>query len=428
MVKRPYVTVVVGAQWGDEGKGKIVDLLTPDADFVVRFQGGANAGHTLVINGKKTVLHLLPSGVLHARVQCVIGNGVVLDPHVCLREIAECHAVGLPLEGRLHISSAAHVVLPHHTMIDTLREAQAGGAKIGTTQRGIGPAYESKVARRGLRCADLIHPDRLVARLREILPELNAIITKLYGGTPPALDETIAQYRAYGEQLRPFVTDTVALLHEALAQNKRLLLEGAQGTALDIDHGIYPFVTSSTTIAAGAASGSGVGPAAITSVLGVTKAYATRVGEGPFPTELHDALGESLRTRGGEFGSTTGRPRRCGWLDAVALRRAAQLNGFTGLVITKIDVLQGLPNVRIGVGYQLDGRERSSFPDHLDEWTRVIPVYEDLPGWTEPCDGAQSRADLPKALQHYLARIETLTRVPITLLSFGPERAAVVRV
>ncbi len=423
----PSATVIIGAQWGDEGKGKIVDLLTPEADFVVRFQGGANAGHTLVIQGKKTILHLLPSGVLHDRVQCVIGNGVVVDPEVCWQEILQCEAAGLHLAGRLHISNQAHVVLPHHKQIDTLRESRQGVRKIGTTQRGIGPAYEAKVARRGVRCAELVEPERFARRLQDILPECNAYIEML-GGTPLSVDDTIDQYRQFGTALRSYVSDTVALLHNALAANRRLLLEGAQGTALDIDHGTYPFVTSSNTVSAGAASGSGIGPRAITDVFGVAKAYCTRVGEGPFPTELHDGLGEQLRTRGSEFGSTTGRPRRCGWLDAVALRRAAQLNGCTGLVITKIDVLQGMPNICIGTGYRLQGKPCTHWPVHMDELAQVEPIYETLPGWTESCESARSRTDLPKGLQHYLRRLEELIQVPVVLISFGAERTATLRI
>ncbi|MBI2344390.1 MAG: adenylosuccinate synthase [Deltaproteobacteria bacterium] len=419
--------VVIGAQWGDEGKGKIVDLLTPEVDVVVRFQGGANAGHTLVVDGQRTVFHLLPSGVLHPHGTCVIGNGVVLDPEVALREIAACRTLGLDLAGRLFVSISAHVVLPQHQQIDLLREVAAGDSGIGTTKRGIGPAYEAKIGRRGLVCGDLVNPDRLQRRLHEILPELNRYIEIMLGGKPAAIEKTIEQYVAYGNALQPFVTDTVALLHEGVRAGKRILLEGAQGTALDVDHGTYPYVTSSTTVAAGAASGSGLGPTALTHVIGVAKAYCTRVGAGPFPTELTDDMGARLQERGHEFGSTTGRPRRCGWLDAVALRRAAQINGFTHLALTKVDVLESCETVRIGVGYRLRGQPLTTWPMALEDLAAVEPLYESLPGWKNSCRGVTSAADLPAALRHFLSRLEILIGVPVGILSYGPDRRDHVR-
>ncbi len=415
--------VIVGAQWGDEGKGKIVDLLTPEAEGVVRFQGGANAGHTLVINGAKTVLHLLPSGILHAGVQCVIGNGVVLDPAVCLEEMARCESAGTPLRNRFWISEQAHVVLPQHKQIDELRETDLGDARIGTTKRGIGPAYEAKVARHGLRCCELIAPRILESRLQEILPALNRYIVTIFGGTPLPVEETIARYQNYGAQLAPYVTDTVELVGQLITNNQRVLFEGAQGSALDVDHGTYPFVTSSTTVAAGACSGSGVGPTKIQQVLGVAKAYCTRVGEGPFPTELTDAVGEKLRASGGEFGATTGRPRRCGWLDAVALRRATLVNGLTGLAISKVDVLNGFEIVRLCTGYTLRGKPLTTWPSRIDVFADVVPVYEDFPGWNIDWTRVHSAADLPPALLAYLDRLTALTGVPVRLLSFGPDRA-----
>ncbi|MBI4237080.1 MAG: adenylosuccinate synthase [Deltaproteobacteria bacterium] len=414
--------VIVGAQWGDEGKGKIVDLLTPQADVVVRFQGGANAGHTLLVGERKVVLHLIPSGILHPTVECLIGNGVVLDPAACLEEIGRCDALVGKVQGRLWISEQAHVVLPHHREIDTLRERLAGERKIGTTGRGIGPTYEAKAARRGLRCAELIDPDQLAKRLREILPDLNATIEKLLGGVAPGIEATIESYRQFGHRLRPFITDTAARLHSALRAGKRVLFEGAQGTALDLDHGTYPYVTSSTTVAAGACSGSGVGPTAIRQVIGVAKAYSTRVGSGPFPTELTDDVGVHLQQRGAEFGATTGRVRRCGWIDLVALRHAVRVNGLTGLALSKVDVLEGLESVKMAVAYQLHGHQIQTVPARVDHLARVQPIYEEVPGWTGSCHGAQSRADLPPPLQHYLERLETLIEVPIVLLSFGPER------
>jgi adenylosuccinate synthase len=418
-------TVIIGAQWGDEGKGKIVDLLAPQMDCVVRFQGGANAGHTLVIGETTHVFHLIPSGILHEGVECCIGNGVVVDAAACLEELARCRDLGLPLEGRFWVSHQAHLVLPHHQRIDVLREEQASaGTAIGTTKRGIGPAYEAKVARRGLRVGDLLDPAHLRRRLEAIVPQTNAQIERLYGGEPIGLEETCKQLENWGEALRPFITDTVERLHRARAAGKAILLEGAQGTALDIDHGTYPYVTSSTTVSAGACSGSGLGPRDISGVIGVTKAYATRVGHGPFPTELDNAVGEALRKNGGEFGATTGRPRRCGWLDGVALRRAAQINGLTGLALTKVDVLQGTGEVQVATGYTLHGKRIETWPHNVETLTAVEPIYETLPAWTAPCTPDMTRSTLPPELQHFLERVESIVGVPVVLLSFGPDRSA----
>lgn len=414
--------IVIGAQWGDEGKGKIVDLLTHQADYVVRFQGGANAGHTLVIDGVTSVLHLLPSGVYHQDVHCVIGNGVVIDPVICCREIDGLIEAGIPVDGRLHISEQAHVVLPQHQQIDGLREDQRGDDKIGTTKRGIGPAYEAKVARRGLRCGDLVNADRLRRRLEAIVPETNRYIELMLRGTPLSFEETFAQLHALGERLRPYVCDTASMIAEAIDAGKQVLFEGAQGSALDVDHGTYPYVTSSTTVSSGACSGSGVGPTVIDQVLGVTKAYCTRVGEGPFPTEFNDADAEAMRERGGEFGATTGRPRRCGWIDAVALRHAVRVNGVTGLVVSKVDVLAGVEHIQIGVGYQLDGQELSNVPSNIDDLARVRVQYETLPGWDDSCTTASTGDELPDNLRRYLARLEELVGVPVAMVSYGPGR------
>ncbi len=417
--------VIVGAQWGDEGKGKIVDLFTPQADIVVRFQGGANAGHTLVIDGQKTVLHLLPSGVLHPHVKCIIGNGVVIDPKVCLAEITELRARGLLQDPKsLSISLNAHVVMPYHQRIDQLRETQLGDAKIGTTGRGIGPCYEDKVARTGIRISELIDADRLRARLAQVLPIKNHYIERMLEGPRFDLEEIYTEYAELGRQLKPFARDTTQLLAVACTDKKRILFEGAQGTALDVDHGTYPFVTSSTTVASGACSGSGVGPTQINEVLGVTKAYCTRVGSGPFPTELNDEMGELLRKKGHEFGATTGRPRRCGWLDLFALKYAAQVNGLTGLVITKMDILSGFSKINVCTGYTYKGKALSYFESDVDTLSHSTPVYTTLPGWSEDVSAARKITDLPRAAQDYVAYIESYLGLPVKLVSVGAERDA----
>lgn len=399
--------VIVGAQWGDEGKGKIVDLLTPFSDFVVRYQGGANAGHTLVIGNEKTVLHLIPSGILHKRVKCVIGNGVVVDPEVCLSEIDGLKSRGyLSNDSELLISLNAHVVLPYHKTIDQLRESRAADSKIGTTGRGIGPCYEDKVARSGIRMCDLIDKDILRERLEAIMPEKNLYIEKILGGKSEDIGDIYKKYFEFGGRLKKYVCDTVPVLNAALLAKKKLLFEGAQGSALDIDHGTYPFVTSSTTVAAGAASGSGIGPTAIDEVIGVTKAYSTRVGSGPFPTELCDATGVWLRKNGSEFGATTGRPRRCGWLDLEALRRSKMVNGLTGLALTKLDILSGLSKINACTEYDSDGK----------------PVYKEFAGWNKELKGVKSLSGLPKEARTYLDFIESSLGLPIKLLSLGPER------
>jgi adenylosuccinate synthase len=401
--------VIVGAQWGDEGKGKIVDLLTPSADFVVRYQGGANAGHTIVVNGCKTVLHLLPSGILRENVTSVIGNGVVIDPEVCLSELTLVKSKGyLKDNSRFVISEHAHVVMPYHKLIDKLREEGAGDNKIGTTVRGIGPCYEDKVARTGIRMCDLIDEESFRARLLAVLPQKNLYIERVLNHKPFEFDEVCDPYLKFGKDLKKYVSDSVKLLNEALDNGKKILFEGAQGTALDIDHGTYPFVTSSTTVASGAASGSGVGPNAIKQVVGVAKAYTTRVGSGPFPTELSDETGELLRKNGAEFGATTGRPRRCGWLDLEILKRSKMVNGLTGLALMKLDVLTGLEKIKVAVEYNDMG----------------APVYKEFNGWKEDISKISSVENLPGSAAKYLKFIESSLNLPVMILSLGPERGS----
>lgn len=415
--------VIVGAQWGDEGKGKVVDLLTERASVVVRYQGGNNAGHTLVVDGKKTVLHLIPSGILHPGKVCVIGNGVVVDPEVLCGEIDQLKANGLLQDDdQLVIADAAHVIMPWHKRIDLLREGKAGPSRIGTTGRGIGPTYEDKVARRGVRIYDLIRPEKLRAAVERSLPWANETIERL-GGEPFDAEQVIASYTAAGERLARYVRDGSLYLWQRMKEGAPILFEGAQGTLLDVDHGTYPFVTSSNTVAGNASVGSGLGPDAIDAVVGITKAYTTRVGSGPFPTELHDEMGERLRSRGGEFGATTGRPRRCGWLDAVVLRFAARVNGLWGLALTKMDVLTGIDDLRIAVAYEVDGERIEELPTDHELLDRVRPVYETLPGWKEPLEGCRRYEDLPATARAYVERIEELAGVPVTMVSVGAERS-----
>ncbi len=419
--------VIVGAQWGDEGKAKVVDYLTGEADYVIRFQGGANAGHTVEVGDEKFVFHLLPSGLMRPGTTCVIGNGVVLDPEQVLKEIGDVRAKGIDADGRLWLSEAAHVVLPTHKLLDQLKEKAAGKHAIGTTGRGIGPAYHDKVSRVGVRVGDLLEDDQLRARLEKALAAHNEIITKIYGGTAVDVDPVHAQYRAFGESLRPYVADCVALLGQALKENKGLLFEGAQGTILDVDHGTYPFVTSSNTIAGAACAGSGVGPTAIDQVLGVVKAYTTRVGNGPFPTEIEGGLGAELRRIGHEFGATTGRERRCGWFDAVVVRRAAMVNGLTHLAVTKLDVLDTFDSIEVCTAYEIDGKRVDHFPSSLARLERVKPVYETLPGWKSDTTAITRAEDLPVNARKYLDRLSELVDVPVGLLSLGPKRHQTIR-
>ncbi|MEY3007039.1 MAG: hypothetical protein RI942_1381 [Pseudomonadota bacterium] len=414
--------VVLGTQWGDEGKGKIVDLLTDQAEVVVRFQGGHNAGHTLVINGEKTVLHLIPSGILREHVQCLIGNGVVLAPDALLTEMRKLEVTGVPVRERLRLSAACPLILPYHVSLDQARELKRGDAKIGTTGRGIGPAYEDKVARRGLRLGDLNTPSRFAERLREVLDYHNFALTQYYGVDAVDFQRCFDDAMAMGQELLPLMTDVTAELQKYREAGAKILFEGAQGSLLDIDHGTYPFVTSSNTTAGGTATGSGFGPLYLDYVLGITKAYTTRVGGGPFPTELFDSTGARLAERGHEFGATTGRPRRCGWFDAVALRQAVNINSVSGLCLTKLDVLDGLETIRICIAYQdADGNPLQS-PVDAEDYAKVVPVYEDVPGWSESTIGAKSLSDLPQAARDYIAKIETAVGAPIDVISTGPDR------
>jgi adenylosuccinate synthase len=414
--------VVIGTQWGDEGKGKIVDWLTDHAQGVVRFQGGHNAGHTLVIGGKKTVLHLVPSGVLREGVNCYIGNGVVLSPQALLQEIDELAAAGVQVAGRLRISEACPLILPYHVALDVARESKKGADKIGTTGRGIGPAYEDKVARRAIRLGDLLAPRRFEEKLSELLDYHNFVLTKYLGAQAVDFGRTRDEALALAPRLAPLVADVPRALYDEHRAGKNLLFEGAQGTLLDVDHGTYPFVTSSNCVAGAAAAGAGVGPCTLHYVLGITKAYATRVGSGPFPTELEDATGEGLRARGNEYGATTGRPRRCGWFDCAALKRAVQINGVSGLCMTKLDVLDGMDQVRVCTGYDIDGRFADMLPSGAEESARCVPRYEDLPGWKESTVGIKRYGDLPAAARKYLERIQAILDVPVDMISTGPDR------
>jgi adenylosuccinate synthase len=415
--------VVIGAQWGDEGKGKIVDWLTDHARGVVRFQGGHNAGHTLVIGGKKTVLHLIPSGVLREKVACYIGNGVVLSPQALVDEIATLEGAGVDVRSRLKISEACPLILPHHAALDLAREAAKGDSKIGTTGRGIGPAYEDKVARRAIRLQDLFHRERFAAKLRELLDYHNFVLKNYLKAEPVDFQKTYDETTRLAERIQPMVADVPGLLYEAQKAGHNLLFEGAQGTLLDIDHGTYPYVTSSNCVAGAAAAGAGIGPQYLHYVLGVTKAYTTRVGSGPFPTELDNELGQKIATRGNEFGSTTGRPRRCGWLDIPALRRSIQINGFSGLGVTKLDVLDGMDTVQIATAYRLNGQMSELLPVGAEELESCRPVYETMPGWKESTLGVERYEQLPAAARNFLQRIEQVCGVPIDLISTGPERS-----
>ncbi|GIW45342.1 MAG: adenylosuccinate synthetase [Candidatus Binatia bacterium] len=415
--------VVVGAQWGDEGKGKVVDILAEHADVIARYQGGNNAGHTLVVGGEKTVLHLVPSGVLHPGKVCVIGNGVVVDPAVLLDEIERLQGRGYLQEDHLlKISDRAHLVMPYHRAIDLARERLRGEGRIGTTGRGIGPTYEDKMARIGIRFADLLDEESFSDLLRTTLAEKNAYIRALLQEQPFSFEEIHEQYIRYRERLAKYVTDVSVYLNQALARGQRLLLEGGQGTMLDVDHGTYPFVTSSNTVASAACTGVGIPPSRITCVVGIAKAYTTRVGSGPFPTELNDEIGQKLRHDGDEFGSTTGRPRRCGWFDAVVVRHAVRINGIQGLALTKIDVLTGVDPIRICVAYECNGRRYEHFPASGYALRNAQPVYEEHPGWHEPLSSARTMEDLPRNARRYIQRLEELTETPMYLVSVGANR------
>ena len=417
--------VIVGAQWGDEGKGKVVDLFAAHADVVARFQGGNNAGHTLVVGDtrERTVVHLIPAGVLHRQTTCVIGNGVVIDPSVLCGEIDELRGRGyLTDPSQLLIDERAHLILPVHKKLDVAREERLGAKKIGTTGRGIGPCYEDKMARRGLRVVDLFDPEYFRERAARLLEERNVELAQVYGWPAIDLDELCTEFAAFAERLRPHVTDTAVFVHEQLAAGKRVLFEGAHGTMLDIDHGTYPFVTSSNIVTGAVGTGAGIPPRAVNRVIGISKAYTTRVGGGPFPTELDDEVGAKLREVGDEFGATTGRPRRCGWFDAVVVRQAARLSGMSGLAITKLDVLSGLPKLKLAVAYEVDGKRLETVPAGARAFASAKPVYEEMDGWTEDLGQARRFEDLPAPARKYISRIEELTATPVTLISVGAER------
>jgi adenylosuccinate synthase len=414
--------VVIGTQWGDEGKGKVVDLLTERAAAVVRFQGGHNAGHTLVIEGKKTVLHLIPSGILRDKVQCLIGNGVVLSPSALFEEIRMLESNGVPARERLKISEACALIMPYHVALDHAREKARGKAAIGTTGRGIGPAYEDKISRRGLRLGDLFHRERFAAKLGEVLDYHNFALQNYFKCDPVDFQQTLDEALGMADELQAMVGDVPEMLEQARRNGDNVMFEGAQGALLDIDHGTYPFVTSSNTTAGGACTGSGVGPRNLDYILGITKAYTTRVGAGPFPTELFDEMGEHLAKRGHEFGSTTGRPRRCGWFDAVALRRANVLNSVTGLCITKLDVLDGLDTIRLCVGYRCGNEDRLTPPIGAEAFATCEPVYEEVPGWKESTVGVREYEQLPANAKAYLKRIEEVVGCSIDIISTGPDR------
>ncbi|MDE7372391.1 MAG: adenylosuccinate synthase [Desulfovibrio sp.] len=416
-------TVIIGAQWGDEGKGKIVDMLSAESQVIVRFQGGNNAGHTIKVDGEETILHLVPSGILHPGALCLIGNGVVLDPGVFLHELDELAARGVDVSpARLGVSKKAHLILPYHKSLDKAREAKRAGHKIGTTGRGIGPCYEDKAARVGLRAADLADPELVRAKVRHALLEKNILLRELYKFEPLDAEAVSDELLALAPRLLPYVQDTDARLHAAMEAGENVLFEGAQGIHLDIDHGTYPFVTSSNTVAGNAAAGSGVAPSALDRVVGVIKAYTTRVGSGPFPTELLDDAGSYLRTNGHEFGATTGRPRRCGWFDAVVARESVRLNGITDLALTKLDVLQNLPVLKICVAYELDGKTLEYLPQEEGALARVTPIYEEMPGFEEDISGCRTFDELPDTVRAYVERLEELAGARVSIVSVGPGR------
>lgn len=419
--------VVVGTQWGDEGKGKIVDLLTEYAEVVVRYQGGNNAGHTLVVQGEKFIFHLIPSGILHPGKQCLIGNGVVIDPAVLLQEIERLEQRGITIgPHNLRLSEKAHIIMPYHRRLDLARERAKGDGKIGTTGRGIGPCYEDKIARCGVRVIDLIDPEALREKIKSNLREKNFILEKFLADEPLDPEEIFAEYHRYGQRLKPLTANVSLLLDEAVKEKKNILFEGAQGTHLDIDHGTYPFVTSSNPVAGGACTGAGIGPGRVDRVVGISKAYTTRVGGGPFVTEALDAAGEHMQVKGAEFGATTGRKRRTGWLDLVVLKDSVRLNGLTGLAITKLDVLTGLHPLKVCVAYDLDGQRLEVPPASLGALQRCRPIYEELPGWQTDISDIRDFADLPATARSYLKFVEEAVGVPIQIVSVGPEREATI--
>lgn len=422
---KTYCVVIVGAQWGDEGKGKIVDVLAEEADLVVRYQGGANAGHTVVTGDDEFILHQIPSGILHPRTSCVIGNGVVLDPDTFFTELDQLVERGIDVTSRVFVSDRAHLVMPYHKLLDTERDKNQ---KIGTTGRGIGPAYEDKTGRRGIRVGDLRHPEQLPVLLRERVDHVNQLLQMMGSQERASLDNTVALLGELAPRMLPLASDTGLLVHQALEDGKRVLLEGAQGALLDIDHGTYPYVTSSNTTAGGAVAGTGIGPKALDEIVGVVKAYTTRVGNGPLPTEADGPAADRLREHGGEFGATTGRPRRCGWFDAIVARYSARVSGLTALAVTKLDVLDHFDEIPVGVAYDLDGDRLEEMPGDLAALSRVQPQYEVLPGWRRPTSGARRLADLPPEARAYLDRLQDLLGTPIRYVSVGTRREQIIEV
>lgn len=414
--------VVVGAQWGDEGKGKLVDVLTERADIVARYQGGHNAGHTVVINDEKYILHLIPSGILHENTTCVIGNGVVVEPQALIAEISGLRKRGISVSGNLLISKNAHLIMPYHLALDNANEKSKGKKCIGTTGRGIGPTYVDKMARTGIRVGDLMYPDFFMEKLKTNLRHVNFLLRNLYETKGFSLRKIFDSYMEYGKTLKKHIADTDRIINDAVSAGKNLLFEGAQGTLLDVDHGTYPYVTSSSSIAGGACTGLGIGPTRISKVLGVVKAYTTRVGSGPFPTEITGPVGEEIRAKGGEFGATTGRPRRCGWLDTVILRHAALINGFSGIALTKLDILDGLEKIKICTAYKYKGKVYRDFPKELVVFENCEPVYEEIEGWKESTLGIEEFDELPAQARSYIMKIEALIGVKADMISTGPKR------
>lgn len=415
--------VIVGAQWGDEGKGKIVDFLTEKCDYVVRFQGGCNAGHTVVVGDEKYVLHLIPSGILHKGKKCIIGNGVVLDPSGLLKEIDTLLSKGIEIDNSLYIAKHCHLIMPYHIAIEEQAEKKK---KIGTTKKGIGPCYTDKIARNGVRAVDLLYPEILRNKIGANLEIINFLLKNLYDAKELEEEKIFEQYMVYSEKLKKYIVDADILINKAIDSGKNVLFEGAQGTLLDIDHGTYPYVTSSNTIAGGACTGTGVSPTKIDRILGIVKAYTTRVGEGPFPTEIKDSLGEEIRKKGGEYGATTGRPRRCGWLDFVGLRHALRVNGFTGIAITKLDILDGMDKIKVCVGYKYGNTILEEFPKEIEILQNCIPIYEELPGWSEKTAGIRDYEKLPRNAQKYLQFIEDFLNVKIQIISTGQKRDEII--
>ncbi len=418
--------VIVGAQWGDEGKGKIVDFLTEKADMVARYQGGNNAGHTVVVKNEKYILHLIPSGILHKKKKCIIGNGVVIDPEALITEMDGLREKGINVDSNLLVSKNAHIIMPYHKALEREHEISKGCNKIGTTGMGIGPAYTDKAARHGIRMMDLLTPGIFREKLSANLVLVNFLLERFYKRPPLNGDEIYDKYMVYARRLSKYVTDTDVIINDAIASGKKVLFEGAQGSLLDIDHGTYPFVTSSNTVAGGVCTGLGVGPTKIKKVLGITKAYTTRVGEGPFPTEMKDALGEAIRQKGGEFGATTGRPRRCGWLDTVLLKHAIRINGLTGIALTKLDILDGLSKIRICTGYKYKNKIIKNFPKEIEVLSQAKPVYEELDGWKESTIGIKEFKRLPAAAKKYIKSIETLLNTKIQIISTGQKRDEII--